>query len=428
MNEIPKLLALLVALAALVASQAPSQQVPVPAPAPAQTSAFAAEQLEQMAAPIALYPDALLMQILMAATYPLEVVLADRWVQQHPGLTGAALEEALKQTEWDPSVKSLCGFPTVLKQMSDNVDWTRDLGDAFIGQKDLLLDTIQRLRTKAFAAGNLKTTEQQSVTQDGTDYVIAASSPEIVYVPSYSPVVVYGSGWGYPYWYYPYFFGPPAVGFGFVSFGIGFGWGFGLWGGCDWHHHDVHVDVAHYNTFNGRTNAHPERFAPHESSGGRSTWTHSPDHRMGVGYRDARVAQQFGANSGASRVTRDQARGYERGRAPGAGSLSGPAQRTEPQLPARVARGQTTPATAGRDVPHPATPQQSGYRPAPRPAVPPSNGGSQRPTPQGNAPSRPPMPRGGLSGTRNPGFDHSASSRGAASRGEASRTGAKGRG
>src|SRR6185436_5817348 len=127
---------------------------------------FTSDRLEQMAAPIALYPDSLVAQILMASTYPLEIVEAARWVEKNPELKGAALEEGLKQNEWDPSVKALCGFPTVLKQMNDNLAWTKDLGDAFLAQKTDLMDTIQMLRRKALDAGTLKTTEQQVVVQD----------------------------------------------------------------------------------------------------------------------------------------------------------------------------------------------------------------------------------------------------------------------
>src|SRR5262249_52059605 len=147
--------------------------------APVAPPMFANDRLEQLAAPIALYPDALVAQILMASTYPLEVVEAARWVEKNPELKGAALEEGLKQNEWDPSVKALCGFPTVLKRMNENLAWTKDLGDAFLAQKVELMDTIQEMRRKALDAGSLKTTEQQQVAQDDGKIVIQPASPEV---------------------------------------------------------------------------------------------------------------------------------------------------------------------------------------------------------------------------------------------------------
>jgi hypothetical protein len=415
MNPNVERAAVLIPSLAFILLRVPPQEQTAPPPAaasaPATTPAatFTQEQLEQMVAPVALYPDSLMLQIVMAATYPLEVVEADRWMVRNPGLTGPALEEALKQHDWDPSVKSLCGFPTVLKQMSDNLDWTRDLGDAFLDQKDQLLDTVQSMRQKAVAAGNLKTTDQQKIVQDGDVVAIEPVNPEVIYVPSYSPLVVYGPGWYYPYWYYPYYYVPPGPGFGFVTFGFGFAWGFGLWGGCDWHHHFVHVDVVHYNNFNVHTNAHPERFNVVRSNGGRAGWTHDPEHRKGVGYRSGGVAQQFGARSGRVRVTREQARGFDPSR-----THSGAA----PSDPARKMASPASPGPGGqRSVPPAVPPADGGARRAP-PAAPPSGAGAPRSAPP--RPAAPPpssRPRGGLSGYRNPGFDRSAAARGAASRG-----------
>ena len=175
-------------------------------PAAAQegkAATFSNEQLEQIVAPIALYPDSLLTQVMMGSTYPLEIVEADRWVKQNKSLKGSALDSALKDKSWDPSVKSLCTVPDVLAKMSENLDWTQDLGDAFLGQKTQLMDSVQRMRGKAYEAGNLKTTEQQVVTQQPDKIiVIEQASPQVVYVPSYSPTVVYGA-WSYPTYYYP---------------------------------------------------------------------------------------------------------------------------------------------------------------------------------------------------------------------------------
>ena len=202
---------------------------------PTDDGGFDTEKLEQLVAPIALYPDALLMQILMASTYPLEVVEADRWIRDKPELKGDELDKALLEKDWDPSVKSLTTLPSVLKQMSENLDWSQDLGDAFLAQENDLLDTVQRMRGLAYDAGNLETTEQQSVTQqEDRIIVIESSSPEVIYVPTYSPTVVYGPSWGYPYWYYPRWYYPPAPGYGFVAFSAGVVVGAAIWGGCRW--------------------------------------------------------------------------------------------------------------------------------------------------------------------------------------------------
>jgi hypothetical protein len=223
-------------------------------------------------------------QILMASTYPIEVVEADSWIEKNPGLKGDGLEEALKTKDWDPSVKALCGFPTVLKQMSDNVPWMRDLGDAFLGRKAELMDTVQRMRKKALASGALKTTEQQRVSQDGDAIVVEPASPEILYVPAYSPVVVYGPGWYYSDWYYPAFYAPPPYPGPFITFGFGFVWGSAFWGGCDWHHHTVIVDVVRYRRFTDRTCVAPPGAFLRGATGGQVAWTHEPEHRRGMSY------------------------------------------------------------------------------------------------------------------------------------------------
>ncbi len=202
-------------------------------PAAAQegkAATFSNEQLEQIVAPIALYPDSLLTQVMMASTYPLEIVEADRWVKQNKSLKGSALDSALKDKSWDPSVKSLCTVPDVLAKMSENLDWTQDLGDAFLGQKTQLMDSVQRMRGKAYDAGNLKTTEQQVVTQEPEKIiVIEQASPQVVYVPSYSPTVVYGA-WSYPTYYYPPMYAPPPAGYGLMAFGVGMAVGAAFWG------------------------------------------------------------------------------------------------------------------------------------------------------------------------------------------------------
>ena len=296
---------------------APATTADAAAAASAPEGVFAADQLEQLVAPIALYPDALLMQILMAATYPLEVVQADRWVGEHPDLQGEALDKALLEQDWDPSVKSLCTLPSVLKQMSENLDWTQDLGDAFLGQQDETLDTVQRMRNKAYEAGNLQTTEQQVVTQqEDKIIVIQSAEPEVVYVPTYSPTVVYGPSWGYPYWYYPPFYYPPPLGYGMVAFGAGIVVGAAIWGGCrwGWGRNSVNININRYNQFNRNTNinADRDRIDARQGSGrdgNTAAWQHDASHRKGVNYSNPQVAQKHGAGAGSNRVTQDQARG-----------------------------------------------------------------------------------------------------------------------
>jgi Protein of unknown function (DUF3300) len=189
------------------------------------------EQLQQLVAPIALYPDSLVAQILAASTFPEEIVEADRWVQSHPDLKGDALGQAIDQEPWDPSVKALAAFPSVLGNMDKNLSWTSSLGDAYYNQEQDVMNAIQVMRRRAQEAGNLNSTSQQTVTTEDSDIKIEPASPEIVYVPAYDPWIVYGGpivvwpGW-YPYpgiWY-----DGPSLFFG-VGFGIGFfgdyGWG-----------------------------------------------------------------------------------------------------------------------------------------------------------------------------------------------------------
>src|SRR5215471_16518426 len=251
-------LMLALALPVSVGAQTPSpQQAAAPGAAPAgggQT--FKKEELDAMLAPIALYPDALVSQVLMASTYPLEIVEAARWADQNKGLKGDALQSALQGQTWDESVKSLTAFPDVLDRMNKDLAWTQKLGDAFLGQQKEVMDTIQSLRKRAEAAGNLKSNEQQKVetqTQEGKQViVIQPANPEVVYVPTYQPTVVYGT-WPYPAYppYYPPYWAP--VGGAFVSgffWGVGIAAGAALWGGCNWGRGDVNVNVNKYNNFN----------------------------------------------------------------------------------------------------------------------------------------------------------------------------------
>jgi uncharacterized membrane protein YgcG len=229
-----------------------SAQVPVQAAKQAPT------QLQQLVAPIALYPDSLVAQILAAATYPDQVVEADRWMQQNADLKGEQLGQAVDKQLWDPSVKALTEFPSVLGNMDKNLSWTSSLGDAYVNQPQDVMSAVQVMRQRAEKAGNLETTSQENVSQQGQTIVIEPADPQIVYVPEYDPWLVYGAPIGvWPSWYdYPgLFLVGPGIGFG-LGFGVGFfggfGWGWHHWG-SDWDHHNIVFDhhrfESHSRTF-----------------------------------------------------------------------------------------------------------------------------------------------------------------------------------
>lgn len=219
-----------------------------PADAAAQATPFTADQIDQMIAPIALYPDPLLMQVLMASTYPLEVVEADRWRRSHADLKGDALDKATEAEDWDPSVKGLTHFPDLLKRMSDNLDWTKDLGDAFLAQKNDVFDAVQRMRESAQKAGNLESNKEQTVVVEKEKIVIQPADPQVVYVPTYPPTV-YGPTYA-PAPYYPTavygYTGAQMATVGLLSFGAGVATGALIAGGCDWGHNDVYVNNNYY--------------------------------------------------------------------------------------------------------------------------------------------------------------------------------------
>jgi hypothetical protein len=278
-------------------------------PATEGNPAFTQAELDQMLAPIALYPDELLSQILMAASYPLEVVEAARWSNANPGPKGDAAVQAVADQDWDPSVKSLVAFPQVLQTMDQKLEWTRRLGDAFLAQQAQVMDTIQNLRRKADQAGNLRSNAQVEVQQDGESIEIEPGNPEVVYVPYYDPGVVYG-----PWWWpeYPPVFWGPWAGYGWYG---GFAWGVGIgvgvdffYGYWDWPHHNVYVhDHRHW-------------FPPHDGDGhgppgrGPYPWRHDPGHRSGVPYRNSSLDRQFGRGG-----TRGDGQREFRGHAPPSG-------------------------------------------------------------------------------------------------------------
>jgi hypothetical protein len=279
---------------------------------------FTTEQLDQMLAPIALYPDALLSQVLMAATYPLEVVEAARWSQANPNLKGDAAVAAVKDKSWDVSVKSLVAFPQTLQMMSNQLDWTQKLGDAMIGQQKDVATAVQRLRAKAQAAGNLKSTPQQTVTTQSsggaTAIVIEPASPELLYVPYYNPTWAYGA-WPYPAYPPPYYPPPPNYGAALMTgmmFGLGVAAGsamFGGWhwgyGGGGWGNSYTTVNVNRATSITNNFNADRYR---------NGQWAHDPAHRDGVPYRTPAERQEFGQHRPDSAAQREQFRGQLDGR------------------------------------------------------------------------------------------------------------------
>ena len=301
-------LLLLAAAGSPLAASAPpqlAQQQTNPAPA------YPPQQLDQLLAPIALYPDPLLAQIMMAATYPLEIVEAERWVQDpnNSRLRGDGLAAALQQQTWDPSVKSLVPFPQILVMLNSRLDWTQAIGNAFLAQQAAVMDSVQRLRAQAQAAGTLQSGPQETVSADGQNIMIEPANPDQVYVPYYNPSSAYGS-WANPD--YPPTYFPPPPGYGYTAgsgiyFGIGVGVLAGLWGWdrWDWMHHDIAIDPERYNGINSYAIAHDHRPA---YSG--TIWQHDPAHRVGVPYVNQAVQQQFERAPAGSVDARRDFRGF----------------------------------------------------------------------------------------------------------------------
>ena len=247
------------------------------------------EELAQILAPIALYPDTLLAQMFMAATYPLEIVEAARFVKANPSLKEDALDKALKKQEWDVSVKSLCHFPTVIASLSDNLDATKKLGDYFLDDQKAVMNMVQTLRAKAQDEGNLKTTKEQKVVVEKEIIIIESANPEVIYVPSYSCTYVYGSWW-YPH-YPPYVWYPPPPRYGFTA-GVIVGIGIGSWCSPNWGRGDIDIDINRTNNFNKNVNGRGQ---------GSSSWKHNSKHRQGVAYNNKKTRKNYGQSDRAAK-------------------------------------------------------------------------------------------------------------------------------
>lgn len=316
-----------------------------------ETQKIPPDQLDALVAPIALYPDPMLAQVLAASTYPLEIIQLQQWLTKNPGLKDKALADAVAKQPWDPSVQALAGLPDVVKRLADDIQWTTDLGNAFLAQQGDVMDAVQRMRKKAQDKGNLKTNEQQKVetkvVQNKTVIVVEQANPQVVYVPSYDPVVVYGPPiYPYPPIYYP----PPgyyAAGVA-ISFGVGVmmgafwsgGWGWGCgWGGNN------DITINRNNNFNrnsnigggNRTNIGNRPSNPIAGGGNRgdiggnrgglgggnsastlpaggnrggnagNSWQHNPQHRGGAPYRDRATADRFGGTARGDSLANRQA-------------------------------------------------------------------------------------------------------------------------
>lgn len=302
----------------LAQTPAPLPQATLPPP---PDQALTPNQLNDLVAPIALYPDPLLSQILVAATYPLEVVQAYQWLQRNPGLTGPALTEAAQQQNWDASVQALVVFPDVLKRLNDDVAWTTNLGNAFLAQQQDVMDAVQRMRSSAQQGGKLQSTPQETVTtstDNGQPVIeIEPAQPDVIYVPVYDPDWIWGPAVWYPYprWYWP----PrtvvaPGLYFGFggpIQIGLFFGGGWRGWAGWGWHPGWGNRTIVVNNTFIHEHNFNPAHV---DKVHGTAIWSHDPVHRAGVPYASPRLQQQFRGNvrqNVAPRAIPEQARGAQ---------------------------------------------------------------------------------------------------------------------
>lgn len=295
---------------------APSPRAPPlgSSPADGSTVKLSPEQLDSLVAPIALYPDPLLAQALAASTYPLEIIQLQQWLLKNPGLQDKALADAVAQQPWDPAVQSLAAIPDLTKRLADDIQWTNDLGNAFLAQQTELLDAVQRMRKKAQDRGALASNQQQKVETKVIEtkevIIVESAQPEVVYVPVYNPTVVYGPpAYPYPPAHYP----PYTPGAALVTFGVGMVIGAAIWGGtccgCGWGHGHGSVHINVHNHYNRNTNI---------NRGGNNSWRHHPEHRGGTPYGDRATADRFGGSARGDSVANRQQPGGAFGRGQGA--------------------------------------------------------------------------------------------------------------
>src|SRR5436309_9108156 len=299
--------------------QAQSQVMTTTTPTTQEAPKLASGELDSLVAPIALYPDPLLAQTLAASTYPLEIIQLQQWMDRNKSLQGKALADAVAKQQWDPSVQALVEFPDVVQRMAGNVQWTTDLGNAFLAQQSDVMDAVQRMRAKAQGTGNLKTSAQQVVQTEtvpsGKQVItVEPAQPDVVYVPSYDPQVVYGAAPpAYPYYPYTYPGYVPGTALAWGA-GIALGaaawgsWG-GHWGNCDWNGGNVKIN----NNYNYNKN---NNFNRNVSRQGQGNWQHNPQHRGNAPYGNRQTANKYG---GTARGQGGRGAGAGAGTRPGAG-------------------------------------------------------------------------------------------------------------
>ncbi len=361
-----------------------------------------ADQLDSLVAPIALYPDPLLAQVLVASTYPLEIIQLQQWLDKNPGLEGDALAEAVAKQPWDPSIQSMAAVPEVVTRLADDVQWATELGNAFLAQQQDVMDAVQRMRKKAQDNGALESNEQQvvetQIVEEKTVIIVEAAEPEVIYVPSYSPTVVYGPPvYPYPPIYYP----PYPPGGAFVAFSVGVMWGAAIWGGscchCGWGSNNVNININ--NNFNRNNNI----------NAGGGNWQHNANHRGGTPYADKATANKYGGSARGDSLSSRQASARQQG---GTGNRAGgPSAGTSNRAGSAGASNRAaSPSTANRG----ASPGTANRAPSA------SSRGSSGATANRSMPSSSGMGASGFGGSSS-GFSgssaRSASSRGASSMG-----------
>jgi hypothetical protein len=307
-------LGLLAAVVLLSAARVSAQAPAAPATTADSARKLPPDQLQSLVAPIALYPDDLLAQTLVASTYPLELIQLQQWLVKHPGLKDKALADSVAKQPWDPSIQSMAAVPDVVKRLADDVQWTTDLGNAFLIQQADVMTAVQVMRTKAKDKGALASNEQQKVKVDTVEQkqviVVESANPEVIYVPVYSPAVVYPPPvYPYPPIYYP----PYPPGAAMVTFTVGLMWGAAVWGGAcchaGWGGNDIYIN--NNNNFNQIN---------HNGGGANGNWQHNAEHRGGAPYGDKATANKYGGSARGQSPSTGKAGGAQGQRGAGAGT------------------------------------------------------------------------------------------------------------
>src|SRR5262245_23642542 len=308
------------------------------------------DQLDSLVAPIALYPDPLLAQVLAASTYPLEIMQLQQWLAKNKDLKDKALQDAVSKQPWDATVQALAALPDVVKRLADDIQWTTDLGNAVLAQQSDVMDAVQRMRAKAKGTGNLKSNEQMKVetkvVENKQVIVVEQSKPDVVYVPSYNPTVVYGPpAYPYPPVYYPppgYYAAGMAISFG-VGMAMGAAWGGGWccnsgWGGNN------EITINNNNSYVNNSNRQNQTNVSNRSGNrtGSNGWQHNSQHRGGTPYANKATANRYGGTArgdsmGSRQANARQNQGQLGGR--GQGAQAGTMDRGGRQQPGGGNRG-----------------------------------------------------------------------------------------